>query len=107
LSDPRAIAAIVLAAGASRRFGADKLLHPLTLHDVTLPLAAHSLLPWLEVFGQITVVVRPESQALCSAVETALGARRSAAMRWLACADAAQGMARSLSCGATVMQAVG
>lgn len=99
MSDPRAIAAIVLAAGASRRFGADKLLHPLTLHGVTLPLAAHSLLPWLETFGQVTAVIRPESQALCSAVETALGASRSAAIRWLVCADAAQGMARSLSCG--------
>ena len=67
------IAAIVLAAGASRRFGSDKLLHPLTLRGVTLPLAAHSLLPWLEIFGHVTVVVRPGAERFCSAIETALG----------------------------------
>jgi len=99
LSEPRAIAAIVLAAGASSRFGANKLLHPLTLRGVTLPLAAHSLLPWLETFGQITVVVRQDSQALCNAAVEALGASRSEAIRWLVCADAAQGMASSLACG--------
>lgn len=99
MSEPRAIAAIVLAAGASSRFGANKLLHPLTLRGVTLPLAAHSLLPWLETFGQITVVVRQDSQALCNAAADALGAGRSEAIRWLVCADAAQGMASSLACG--------
>ena len=103
MSDPRPdsgeIAAIVLAAGASRRFGSDKLLHPLTLHGVTLPLAAHSLLPWLETFGHITVVVRPASEAFCSAIETALGATNAASIRWIVCTDAAQGMACSLACG--------
>lgn len=99
MPDPRAIAAIVLAAGASRRFGADKLLHPLTLHGVTQPLAAHSLLPWLETFEHITVVIRPDSAGFCGAIETALGATKAAAIRWLVCADAAQGMASSLACG--------
>jgi molybdenum cofactor cytidylyltransferase len=99
LPDPRAIAAIVLAAGASSRFGSDKLLHPVTLHGVTMPLAAHSLLPWLETFGQITVVVRQDSQALCNAAVDTLGTGRSEAIRWLVCADAAQGMASSLACG--------
>jgi molybdenum cofactor cytidylyltransferase len=97
--DPGEIAAIVLAAGASRRFGSGKLLHPVTLHGVTLPLAAHSLLPWLETFGHITVVVRPGAEVFCSAIETALGAIRPAAIRWIVCADAAQGMAASLACG--------
>lgn len=96
MSDPAAIAAIVLAAGASRRFGSDKLLHPVTLHGVTLPLAAHSLLPWLDTFGHATVVVRPAAEAFCSAIETALG---TTAIRWIVCADAAQGMAASLACG--------
>lgn len=99
MPDPDEIAAIVLAAGASRRFGSDKLLHPVTLHGVTLPLAAHSLLPWLEAFWHITVVVRPGAETFCGAVETALGASKSAAIRWIACADAAQGMAASLACG--------
>jgi molybdenum cofactor cytidylyltransferase len=93
------IAAIVLAAGTSRRFGSNKLLHPVTLRGVTLPLAAHSLLPWLETFAHITVVVRPGAESFCSALETALGATRSAQIDWIECADAAQGMASSLICG--------
>ncbi len=103
MSDPvpgqNGIAAVVLAAGASRRFGSDKLLHPLTLRGVTMPLAAHSLLPWLETFGQITVVVRPGAESFCSAIETALGGTRSEQIDWIECADAAQGMAASLVCG--------
>lgn len=99
MSDPDEIAAVVLAAGASRRFGSDKLLHPLTRHGATLPLAAHSLRPWLETFGQATVVVRPETEEFCSAIETALGVSNSAALRWVVCEDAAHGMAVSLACG--------
>jgi molybdenum cofactor cytidylyltransferase len=103
-SDQGDIAAVVLAAGASRRFGSDKLLHPLTLHGVTLPLAAHSLLPWLETFGQISVVVRLGANVFRSAIEAALGIGKggedkSAAINWVACAEAAQGMAASLACG--------
>ncbi len=89
----------MLAAGSSRRFGSDKLLHPLTLHGVTLPLAAHSLRPWLESFERITVVVRPGSETFCEAVTLALGATRSAALHWAVCQEAAQGMAASLACG--------
>ena len=93
------IAAVVLAAGASRRFGSDKLLHPLSMRGAMLPLAAHSLLPWLEMFGQVTVVVRPGAERFCSAIETALGESRSAQIDWIECAEAAQGMAASLVCG--------
>ncbi|MCG6934153.1 MAG: nucleotidyltransferase family protein [Gallionella sp.] len=93
------IAAIVLAAGASRRFGSDKLLHPLARRGAMLPLAAHSLLPWLETFEQITVVVRPGAERFCTAIETALGETRSAQIDWIECANAAQGMAASLVCG--------
>jgi molybdenum cofactor cytidylyltransferase len=103
LSDPvhdrNDIAAVVLAAGSSRRFGSDKLLYPLTRRGVTMPLAAHSLLPWLETFGQVTVVVRPGADSFCSAIETALGEIKSAQISWIECADAAQGMAASLVCG--------
>lgn len=93
------IAAIVLAAGASRRFGSDKLLHPLSLRGATLPLAAHSLLPWLETFGQITVVVRAGAESFCSAIETALGERGAATINWIECYDASLGMSASLVCG--------
>lgn len=89
------IAAVILAAGQSQRFGADKLLHPLTLHGVTLPLVVHSLRPWLAVFGRVTVVVRPQSGALRSAVSEACGD----AVHWVECADAAQGMGHSLAAG--------
>jgi molybdenum cofactor cytidylyltransferase len=94
----------VLAAGASQRFGSDKLLHPLSLRGATLPLAAHSLLPWLESFGQISVVVRPGANMFRSAIEASLGigkagAEKSASINWISCADAAQGMAASLACG--------
>jgi molybdenum cofactor cytidylyltransferase len=103
LSDPlygqREIAAVVLAAGASIRFGSDKLLHRLTLHGVTMPLAAHSLLPWLEKFSQVTVVVRTESDTFCRAIESALELKQSTKINWIACADAHLGMAASLVCG--------
>jgi molybdenum cofactor cytidylyltransferase len=89
----------VLAAGASRRFGSDKLLHPVSLRGVTLPLAAHSLLPWLEMFAQITVVVRPGAESFCSALETALGESKAARIDWIECANAGHGMASSLVCG--------
>ena len=89
----------MLAAGASRRFGSDKLLHPVSLRGVTLPLAAHSLLPWLEMFAQITVVVRPGAESFCSALETELGESKAARIDWIECANAAQGMASSLVCG--------
>ncbi|HET7832025.1 MAG TPA: nucleotidyltransferase family protein [Gallionella sp.] len=99
MPDPVDIAAIVLAAGTSRRFGTNKLLHPVVRHGLTLPLAAHSLLPWLDTFPQVSVVVRPSSEMFRSTIEMSLGAARSARIRWVACADAAQGMSASLACG--------
>jgi molybdenum cofactor cytidylyltransferase len=99
LSDNTDIAAIVLAAGASRRFGSDKLLHPLTLHGVTLPLAAHSLTLWLETFAVVTVVVRPGAEAFCAAIGNALNVANSTRLRWTICENADQGMATSLAYG--------
>jgi len=99
MPDSGEIAAVVLAAGASRRFGSDKLLHPVTRHGVALPLAAHSLLPWLYAFRQVTVVVRPGADTFCKAIEAALGVTRPAAICWEVCEDAAEGMAASLARG--------
>jgi molybdenum cofactor cytidylyltransferase len=92
------IAAVVLAAGASRRFGTDKLLHPVSAEASTWPLIARSLRPWLEVFPQVTVVIRLGSGELQSRTEEALGLQ-SAAIRWCVCAEAERGMAASLACG--------
>lgn len=93
------IAAVVLAAGASRRFGADKLLHPVKAGNSTMPLIARSLSPWLEAFSQVTVVVRDGSDALQRQVEQALGPERTAAIRWRLCPDAVIGMSASLASG--------
>lgn len=93
------IAAIVLAAGASRRFGSDKLLHPIMLHGVTRPLAVHSILPWLEVFEQITVVVRPGAEKFRSELQAALGRNASYSIRWMVCNEADKGLANSLASG--------
>lgn len=99
MSEPGDIAGIVLAAGTSLRFGSEKLLQPVTLRGLTLPLAAHSLLPWLEVFEHTTVVVRPGAGRFCSAISSALGVAGASELRWQVCEDAAQGMAASLACG--------
>ncbi len=93
------IAAIVLAAGSSSRFGANKLLYPLTLGGVTKPLIVHSLLPWLEVFGQITVVVSNNSDQFCNEINTELGKLNATAIRWLECENSTTGMSASLACG--------
>ena len=99
MPDRGPIAAIALAAGGSRRFGSNKLLYPVTLKGETLPLAAYSLLPWLENFERVTVVVRPGSEAFRAAIEMALDPSQTAAIRWLVCPDAVRGMAASLACG--------
>ena len=93
------IAAIVLAAGASRRFGSDKLLYPVTLQGVTRPLAVHSISPWLEVFAQITVVVRPGAEKLCCEFQSSLGRNASNSIHWVECEEAEKGLANSLARG--------
>lgn len=99
MPDSRGIAAIVLAAGASHRFGSNKLLHPVTRRGLTLPLAAHSLLPWLETFGDATIVTAPGAGAFRDEIEAELGAGNAAGLRWIECPDAARGMAASLARG--------
>ena len=94
---PDCIAAVVLAAGSSRRFGADKLLHPVTRCGHVMPLLALSLLPWLDVFEKVCVVVRKGETI--DAIKAALGEEKSARLFRVVCVDAAQGMAASLACG--------
>jgi molybdenum cofactor cytidylyltransferase len=87
------IAAIVLAAGRSTRFGSDKLLYPLTLDGMTAPLIAHSLRPWLQVFDALTLVVRSGDHALRAALSGVKG------VRWVEAEDAGLGMGHSLAAG--------
>lgn len=99
MPDSLEISPVVLAAGMSHRFGSNKLLHPLTLHGVTLPIAAHSLLPWLDSFEYVTVVVGSDAEYLCNTIETAIGTIRATALRWVKCNEADKGLASSVKCG--------
>ena len=94
---PDSLAAVVLAAGFSRRFGSDKLLHRVTLCGHAMPLLALSLLPWLDVFEKVCVVVRKD--ATIDAIKTALGEEKSARLFRVVCIEAEQGLAASLACG--------
>ena len=93
------VAAIVLGAGSARRFGGDKLAHVLKIDGTARPVAAHSLLPWLQHFERVTVVVRPDAASLRTAVTQALGRPMSSRLDWLPCPEAASGMGASLACG--------
>jgi molybdenum cofactor cytidylyltransferase len=80
---------ILLAAGASSRFGADKLLHRLA-DGVPLALAALANLKKAEL--QVVAVVRPESESLAQLFHAA-GAQV------VCCENASDGMSLSLGCG--------
>lgn len=84
---PTEFRGILLAAGASRRFGADKLLHPL-IGETPVALAAlanlHAALP------QVTAVVRPGAGALADRL-------RRAGASVIVCANADEGMGASLA----------
>jgi len=85
----RPVTGILLAAGCSMRFGADKLLVPLP--DGT-PLGLAAARRMMRVLPRVLAVVRPGDQELS----------RRFAEEWvdvMACAGAAQGMGRSLACG--------
>ena len=87
------IAAVVLAAGASKRFGSDKRLHPI---DGT-PMLARALAAYRAVLDDVGVVVRPRQPVVAALVEAA-------ACRLIEAADAEQGQARSLAAGVAAMR---
>jgi molybdenum cofactor cytidylyltransferase len=72
------------------------------LKEVTMPLGAHSLLPWLLNFEQVTVVVRPGLEDFCKEIESALGVAKAAGIRWTVCENANQGMAASIVRGVQI-----
>jgi len=87
------IAAIVLAAGASRRFGSDKRLHPIDGQ----PMLARTLSIYRQAFAEVAAVIRPQQPAIAEMVGAA-------GCRVLEAADAAQGQSRSLAAGVLAMR---
>ncbi|QPK63351.1 nucleotidyltransferase family protein [Methylomonas sp. LL1] len=83
------IIGILLAAGASRRFGADKLMHVLPDGDPVAVRACRNLLAGCD---GVLAVVRPGSDELAARL-------RAEGAKVLICDDADQGMAASLSFG--------
>lgn len=83
------IVGILLAAGASLRFGSDKLTHSLPDGDLVAVRACRNL---LAVTDCVLAVVRPGSERLAALLQ-------SEGAEVMICADADQGMSASLVCG--------
>jgi len=83
------IVGILLAAGSSQRFGADKRLHPLA--DGT-PMALASARHLAAICSRTIVVLRPDDTALA-------GLMAAEDVETVVCEAAEQGMGHSLSCG--------
>lgn len=91
-------AGIILAAGQSSRFGADKLLHELTIAGKSRSLIQHTVLSWLSVFDEINVVVQLDSPCLQYSIQT-LEIADNKQIKLVPCRDADLGMAHSLRAG--------
>lgn len=91
-------AAIVLAAGASKRFGAHKLSQPLSIAGIEKPVLVHTVLQWLKVFDYCFLVMRPDDKQLLNAI-SALSASQRSQVRLIESAEAGAGMAFSLRKG--------
>ena len=83
------IAGILLAAGSSRRFGADKRMHPLA--DGT-PMALASARHLAAVCPRTMVVIRPDDTVLA-------GLLAAEGIETVVCEAAERGMGHSLACG--------
>lgn len=92
----QSICPVLLAAGQSRRFGSDKLLHVLSYQGEAKPLIMHTLKPWLEVFSQVNVVIRADNIALLDLLnQSSLSSR----LTLITAEEAHKGMAASLVTG--------
>ena len=64
MPEKKIISPILLAAGQSKRFGSDKLIHPVSYQGKTQPLILQTLAPWLAVFSEVNVVIRENNHDL-------------------------------------------
>ena len=87
------IAAIVLAAGASERFGSDKRLHPIDGQ----PMLLRTLSVYRQAFEEVATVIRPDQPAIAELV-------RAADCQIVEAADATLGQSRSLAAGVQAMR---
>lgn len=86
------IAALLLAAGGSRRFGSDKRLHPVG----GVPLLARTLGVYRRALPEVAVVIRRHQPAVAAIV-------RAANCRIVEAADAHLGQSRSLAAGVSAL----
>lgn len=70
----------------------------LTRDGARLPLLAHTLANWLQVFARVQVVQRPGSDALAQAIAAALP-QHAGRIDWVVCTTADRGMGASLAAG--------
>jgi molybdenum cofactor cytidylyltransferase len=92
----QSICPLLLAAGQSRRFGSDKLLHVMSYQNESKPLILHTLKPWLEKFSQVNIVIREDNAALLDLLNNTPFASR---LRLITSPHAHTGMAASLVSG--------
>lgn len=92
--------ALLLAAGRGRRFGADKRLHEIS-EDWCLLSA--TLRCYLDAFGQVHCVTRPEDDTVRTTVAAQLSRRGYTNVRWIAAPQADGGMGFSLAAGANAL----
>jgi molybdenum cofactor cytidylyltransferase len=89
-------AAVILAAGAACRFDGEKLAAVMTIDGRAAPLIVHAVRPWLTVFDQVTVVLRPQGDGLRALLLAEYAPER---LNFVVCEQAEGGMGASLGCG--------
>ncbi|MDH4395390.1 MAG: nucleotidyltransferase family protein [Limnobacter sp.] len=98
------MAAVVLAAGKSSRFGSDKRLNILSSG---VPMAVQSILNLTALGIDVFVVIKPEDR-LPECFKQCVGVKPPPkTVHWVTCEDHALGMGHSLSCGAQAVDQAG